>query len=256
MSEASWHRIPVLNDNYIWLVIDSESQRVIAVDPTLPEAVIDFLEKRSITLTDILITHHHHDHIGGVKGLLSRYPAKVYGSKKDKRRLPQLDFELTEGDKVTIGSLNFNVSEIDGHTVGHILYHEATQRWAFVGDTLFSLGCGRMFEGSAEEFTLSLNKIKKLAPETLIFCAHEYTLANARFAVSVDPTNKTLESRISKIKKMREQNVPTIPFLLKDDLETNPFLRLKSRAIKDYIQIDTENEEEVFGKLRSAKDNF
>lgn len=256
MTDVSWHRIPALNDNYIWLIEDRASARNIVIDPTTSEAVLDFLENRSIELTDILLTHHHRDHIGGVKGLLKQYDAHVYGSRKDKRRLPDLDSELSDGDLVNIGTLQFHVKEIDGHTMGHILYQEPKMGWVFVGDTLFALGCGRMFEGTPELFVASLDKIKKMNPNTLVFCAHEYTLSNAQFAIHVDPKNQDLISRINEIERLRSNDEATVPFELRADLATNPFLRLNDPSIRSYTGVTSKNEAEVFGKLRAAKDTF
>ena len=167
-----------------------------------------------------------------------------------------MDTELSEGDQINIGRLQFHIKEIDGHTMGHILYEEPNMGWAFVGDTLFSLGCGRMFEGTPELFVRSLEKIKEMNPATLVFCAHEYTLSNASFAIHVDPKNPDLISRVEEIEHLRSNNEATVPFVLGADLATNPFLRLNEPSIRSYTGVTSESETEVFGRLRAAKDIF
>ena len=190
MSNFAWHRIPALNDNYIWLIEDKSTDVVVVIDPAESKPVIDFLISHNLKLTHILLTHHHYDHIGGVKGLREHYNIEVLGSKRCFTITISLDKLVEENDTFNIGNFSFEVYEADGHTLGHILYLESNLNWAFVGDTLFSMGCGRMFEGNPDQFTSSLNKIKRFSPKTLIFCAHEYTLSNTKFALHVDPSNK------------------------------------------------------------------
>jgi hydroxyacylglutathione hydrolase len=255
-SQFKWNRIPVLNDNYIWLIQDVENNINIAVDPALSKPVIDFLEEKNFSLSHILVTHHHFDHVGGIKDLKTKYGCQIIGSKKDSKRIPDIDIEALENDTVEVGDLSFKVFEADGHTIGHILYLEENLNWAFVGDTLFAMGCGRMFEGTPDQFESSLRKIKSWNPDTLIFCAHEYTLSNAKFAISVEPKNQILQERLKDTIEKRDQNTATVPFKLKTELETNPFLRLDSNEILNNIEAKGLNPPDVFHKLRSKKDNF
>ena len=252
----SWHRIPVLNDNYIWIVVDKPRGVVIAVDPAVDQPVIEYLTSRDLALTHVLVTHHHYDHVGGIKNLKSIYGCTVVGSKKDKKRIPLIDKTVCEGDEINIGDFKFKVFETDGHTIGHVVYLEENLNWGFVGDTLFALGCGKMFEGTATQFEKSLSKIKNWSHDTLIFCTHEYTLANSNFAIFINPTNSALRKRITNIKYMRSRGEATVPFLLSDDLLTNPFLRLFDIEIQKNLNVENQDTTIVFEKLREAKDNF
>lgn len=250
--------IAALNDNYIWMIVHPALRKAIVVDPGDAQPVIDALQADDLTLEGILITHHHWDHTQGIEALLQYHSAPVYGSKHD--QLPACDHFLSEDDEVFFASLDapFRVMEIPGHTLGHIAY--VGNGALFCGDTLFLMGCGRLFEGTPAQMLNTLNKIKHLLPETLIYCAHEYTQANARFALAVEPNNPHLHERINTISALRAQNKPTIPAPLSIELQTNPFLRCDQpevrAAAEKHAGRSLRDEVAVFATLRAWKDHF
>ena len=233
--------IPCLQDNYSYLIID-ENNNACVVDPSEAKPVIDLVERESINLEYILNTHHHYDHIGGNKELKERYNSIVVGYNGDAKRIPGIDV-LVENNQVWKGD-NFEakIIHIPGHTTGHISFHFFKEKLIFTGDTLFSLGCGKIFEGTYQEMFESLNKIKSLPEDTKIYCGHEYTLQNSKFCIKHDPTNSNLQNKILEITEKLENALPTIPSILKDEIECNIFLRAKNV--------------ESFSKLRDLKDNF
>ena len=233
--------IPCLQDNYSYLIID-ENNNACVVDPSEAKPVIDLVERESINLEYILNTHHHYDHIGGNEELKERYNSIVVGYNGDAKRIPGIDV-LVENNQVWKGD-NFEakIIHIPGHTTGHISFHFFKEKLIFTGDTLFSLGCGKIFEGTYQEMFESLNKIKSLPADTKIYCGHEYTLQNSKFCIKHDPTNSNLQNKILKITEKLENALPTIPSILKDEIECNIFLRAKNV--------------ESFSKLRDLKDNF
>jgi len=233
--------IPCLQDNYSYLIID-ENNNACVVDPSEAKPVIDLVERESINLEYILNTHHHYDHIGGNEELKERYNSIVVGYNGDAKRIPGIDV-LVENNQVWKGD-NFEakIIHIPGHTTGHISFHFFKEKLIFTGDTLFSLGCGKIFEGTYQEMFESLNKIKSLPEDTKIYCGHEYTLQNSKFCIKHDPTNSNLQNKILKITEKLENALPTIPSILKDEIECNIFLRAKNV--------------ESFSKLRDLKDNF
>ncbi len=235
-------QIPVLTDNYIYILRDEEAKLTAVIDPTLAEPVNHFLEEKNWHLNFIFNTHHHIDHIGGNHGLKNKWNPEVIGFLKDTHRIPGVTKTVKEGEKLKLGKHLFEVLFLPGHTLGHIAYFFPKQKWLFCGDVLFAMGCGRLFEGSPKQMFHSLSMVKKLPPDTLIYCAHEYTEANGRFALSVDPNNAFLKARMNKVCKMRRKNQPTVPFLLSEDLKTNPFL------IASSVQ--------TFTKVRKQKDVF
>ncbi|UPG73251.1 hydroxyacylglutathione hydrolase [Roseomonas gilardii subsp. gilardii] len=251
--------IPCLSDNYAWAVTDAATGTVAICDPgearpvlaDLPEGRCDF----------ILLTHHHQDHIGGVAELVAATGAKVVGARADAYRLPPLDHALSPGDGIAIGSARAVVIDTPGHTRGHIAFHLQSPRpqgpgqkagqkpgqkpgqdILLCGDTLFSLGCGRLLEGTAEEMFTSLQRLRILPPETLVCCGHEYTLSNARFALTVEPDNKALQARAQQAREQRGRGEPTVPTRLEEEMAANPFLRAPDVA--------------TLAKLRKAKDEF
>ena len=234
--------IPCLKDNYSYLLIDEKKMIACVIDPSEANPIITYLEKEKINLKFILNTHHHFDHVGGNAELKNRYNAKVVGCKDDADRIPEIDIVL--GDQEIWKEENFEakILYVPGHTIGHICFYFFKDKIIFTGDTLFSLGCGRLFEGSHQQMYESLNKLKKLPLDTKIFCGHEYTLSNSKFCLSVDKQNKELKVKISEIKKKRDNNLPTIPSTIKEELECNAFLRADSLK--------------TFSKLRDLKDNF
>ena len=234
--------IKCLQDNYSYLIIDETNLNACVVDPSEAKPIIDFVESNNINLKYILNTHHHFDHVGGNIDLKKKYNSKVVGFKGDKDRIPEIDILV---DDLTIWKQeNFKakIYHIPGHTTGHIAFHFFNEKKIFTGDTLFSLGCGRIFEGTYEQMFNSLKRIKELPKDTLIYCGHEYTMQNSKFCESNDPDNLNLKSKIKKIKENIINGRPTIPSILSDEIECNIFLKAK--------------DVESFSKLRDLKDNF
>ena len=234
--------IKCLQDNYAYIVIDETSNSSIVVDPGDSKPIIDYVEKNKLNLKFILNTHHHFDHVNGNKELKKKYNLKVIGFEGDKNRIPEIDIALS--DKEIWRSKNFEtkIYHIPGHTSGHICYHFFKQNILFTGDTLFSLGCGRIFEGTYEEMFSSLQLIKSFPLDTKIYCGHEYTLNNSNFCINYDKENSALKDKIKLIKNKLDNNLPTIPTTIKEELQCNIFLR--SKDVKS------------FSKLRDLKDNF
>jgi hydroxyacylglutathione hydrolase len=248
--------VPAFRDNYIWVIHDAVS--AVAVDPGDARPVLDFLSAQNLQLTAILNTHHHADHVGGNAGLLRRFPVPVYGPRNES--IAQLTHRLAEGDRVHLTqlALTLEVLDIPGHTAGHIAFHGGG--YLFCGDTLFACGCGRLFEGTAEQMLHSLGKLARLAAETEVYCGHEYTQANIRFARCVEPGNQALREREIREAKKRASDLPTLPTTLGLERETNPFLRCDqaavSRAVAEEAGIALDGEVGVFAALREWKNNF
>tara|TARA_B100000965_G_scaffold22316_1_gene16817 strand:- start:335 stop:1066 length:732 start_codon:yes stop_codon:yes gene_type:complete len=234
--------IPCLQDNYSYLIIDESNKTASVVDPSEAKPIINFIEKENINLKYILNTHHHYDHIGGNKDLKKKYNSVVIGYKDDASRIPGIDILLNNNQIWKADNFEAKIMHIPGHTTGHISFHFFKEKLIFTGDTLFSLGCGKIFEGTYQDMFDSLNQIKKLPQDTKIYCGHEYTLQNSKFCIKYDPENLNLKKKIVEIKKKLENNIPTIPSTLKDENECNIFLRAK--------------DVESFSKLRDLKDNF
>ena len=234
--------IPCLQDNYSYLIIDESNKTASVVDPSEAKPIINFIEKENINLKYILNTHHHFDHIGGNKDLKKKYNSVVIGYKDDASRIPGIDILLNNNQIWKADNFEAKIMHIPGHTTGHISFHFFKEKLIFTGDTLFSLGCGKIFEGTYQDMFDSLNQIKKLPQDTKIYCGHEYTLQNSKFCIKHDPENLNLKNKIVEIKKKLENNIPTIPSTLKDENECNIFLRAK--------------DVESFSKLRDLKDNF
>ena len=229
------HQIPVWEDNYIYLLHEKQTNKTTAIDPGSAPAVQDFLKINNLNLDYILTTHHHFDHTGGNLKLKEEWHCKIYGFKGDEQRIPGIDICLKEGDSFSIGSLCFEVLHVPGHTLGHIAFWNKKNQMLFCGDTVFAMGCGRLFEGSPKQMFSSLNKIKKLPQTSLIYCAHEYSLKNARFALSLEPSHLELKKRFKKILALRKQNQATVPFYLEEEMLTNPFLR--ARSVSEFTHI-------------------
>lgn len=213
--------IPALQDNYIY-ILKNETHTAV-VDPSEAAPVINFLNKKQWKLDFIFNTHHHYDHTGGNSELKKTWPCLVYGFEKDRHRLPEIDRTLKEEEEFFFGPTKIRTLFIPGHTLGHIAFYFIKEKYLFCGDTLFAMGCGRLFEGSPQQMYQSLDKIKQLPKETLIYCGHEYTEANGNFALSIDKSNFFLKKRMGKVKLLRKNLEPTVPFTLKEELETNPF---------------------------------
>ncbi|MCK9506048.1 MAG: hydroxyacylglutathione hydrolase [Porticoccaceae bacterium] len=253
--------IKAFSDNYLWLGSDSRSNKAFVVDPGDAAPVQAFLDKHALSLSAILITHHHPDHTGGVDALKSRYQCPVYGP--DSPNIPQVDNKLREGDRFSLWGHSVDVIEVPGHTLDHIAYFIELAPHCpalFCGDTLFAGGCGRLFEGTPQQMLNSLNKIAQLPENTLIYCAHEYTLANLNFAIAVEPHNIQLANRIKDAKSLREQNLPTVPSRLAEELATNPFMRSGCASVREVaatrLARTPQDDAEIFAAIRQWKDNF
>tara|TARA_Y100000590_G_scaffold302373_1_gene340874 strand:- start:83 stop:844 length:762 start_codon:yes stop_codon:yes gene_type:complete len=248
--------IPCLSDNYAYIINNGEYKLVGVVDPSEALPIINFLEKNNLKLNFILNTHHHYDHIGGNEELKKKYNAKVVGFKGDKHRIPGIDITLENNEKWAFGNSTVKILHIPGHTLGHICFFFEKEKIAFTGDTLFSLGCGRIFEGDHKQMLNSLNIIKKLPEETKIYCGHEYTYKNAEFCIKYDSDNLNLKNYFEKIKKLRAKNLPTIPTSLKEELKSNIFLRCDQNDMKIKLNMKNEEDIKVFRKVRDLKDSF
>lgn len=250
--------VPAFQDNYLWLIHDGTHAAVI--DPGDAAPILSALESHRLSLAAILLTHHHADHVGGVPALLQRFNAPVFGPRNDGIR--QISDPLGEGDRITIPEIGIKLDVIDvpGHTKGHIAYFAPEQGWLFCGDTLFAGGCGRLFEGTAEQMVASLTKLASLPDTTQIYCAHEYTLANLRFAAEVEPHNLELMSRIEREKAKRDRGMPTVPTTIGVEKSTNPFLRFREQHVADRLIADghlsTREPIAVFAALRQWKNSF
>ena len=247
--------IPCLSDNYSYLIHEKKFNTISIVDPSEFKSCDEAIKKYK-KLDFILNTHHHADHVGANLELKKKYNSKILGSDLDKKRIPGIDIFLKENQKQKIGNLEFEVIFIPGHTKGHIAFFFRKEKIAFTGDTLFSLGCGRVFEGTHEEMFNSLNKIKNLPHDTKIYCGHEYTKTNLNFCLMYDTTNTLLKEKQVDILKKLNSNQPTIPSTLGQEIETNIFLRCNDPEIKHAIGLKDSSELEVFSKLRDLKDTF
>ncbi|XP_043706520.1 hydroxyacylglutathione hydrolase 2, mitochondrial-like [Telopea speciosissima] len=249
--------VPCLKDNYAYLLHDVGTGTVGVVDPSEAVPVIDALNRTNRNLTYILNTHHHHDHTGGNTELKARYGAKVIGSAIDMDRIPGIDIALNDGDTWMFAGHEVLVMETPGHTRGHISYYFPGSGSVFTGDTLFSLSCGKLFEGTPEQMLSSLSKIMSLADDTNIYCGHEYTLSNSKFALSIDPNNEALQSYATHVAHLRSKGLPTVPTMLKTEKLCNPFLRTSNMEIRQALNIPaTANAAAALGAIRKAKDNW
>jgi len=248
--------IPCLTDNYAYVINDNNSKTVAVVDPSEALPIINFLEKKNLKLNYILNTHHHFDHTGGNDELKKKYSAKIIGFKGDKHRIPGIDIALENNESWIFGNSKTKILHIPGHTLGHICFFFEKEKIAFTGDTLFSLGCGRIFEGDHKQMLDSLNKIKELPKDTKIYCGHEYTYKNAEFCMKYDGDNSNLKKRFEIIKKLRSNNSPTIPATLEDELNSNIFLRCDQNDLKNKLNMKNYEDFKVFRKVRDLKDSF
>jgi hydroxyacylglutathione hydrolase len=250
------HMIPCLEDNYGYLVHDPDSGFTATIDTPEVEPILRALEERSWQLTHILNTHHHFDHAGGNLELKEKTDCIIVGARKDAHRIPGIDIQMGNDDLYLFGQHEMTILETPGHTSGHVIYYFAESAIVFVGDTLFALGCGRLFEGSAEDMWASLQRLAELPDATLVYCAHEYTAANAKFARTIDPDNNDLRIRSKEIDKLRSKNKPTIPTTIGMEKRTNPFLRAADIDIRKNVGLMDASDAEVFAEIRSRKDRF
>jgi len=243
-------------DNYGYLAHDTATGKTAAIDAPDADAISAALERRGWTLSDILITHHHRDHVEGIPALKARYGAKVTGPRAEADKIEGLDVLISPGDGLLLGSSGLIVRGAPGHTLGHIVYHDPSGRHLFTADALFSLGVGRMFEGTPGPMWEGLVGLRSLPDETLIYCGHEYTVANAKFAQSVDPNNAALRIRAAEVQKLRDAGRFTIPVSMGLEKRTNPFLQSDTPEMASAMGLSGEDPAAVFGALRKAKDNF
>jgi hydroxyacylglutathione hydrolase len=253
-------RIPVLSDNYIFLLLDLERKIAAVVDPAEAAPVLTLLRRHQVQLVAIFNTHHHGDHVGGNKELITAYPdVRVYGGAEDRGRIPGQQVYLTDGDRVEFGSRTGEVLFIPGHTRAHIAYYfppieSDVPGELFCGDTIFAGGCGRLFEGTPAQMVGSMTKLRQLPDSTRIWCAHEYTLSNLKFAVTVDPNNQELQQRLVDVTVARQELIPTVPTFLGIEKRTNPFLRWDVAALQASVASD--DAIETFARIRGRKDQF
>ena len=234
--------IPCLQDNYSYLIINEKNNNACVIDPSEADPIIKYLENNNIKLKFILNTHHHYDHVGGNKKLKEKYGASVVGYKEDKQRIPEIDIFLNDQETWVHENFEAKIIYVPGHTLGHICFYFYKEESIFTGDTLFSLGCGKIFEGTYSQMFDSLMKLKELPQNTKVYCGHEYTKKNSDFCLIHDANNKNLKAKIHRIDTRLKSGLPTIPSTIKDELECNIFLR--------------SNNIETFSKLRDLKDNF
>lgn len=250
--------VPAFKDNYLWLIHDGTHAAV--VDPGDAKPILSVLAEHGLSLAAILLTHHHADHVGGVPELLRHYTVPVYGPRNE--TIPQVSTPVAEGDTVTIPqlALMLQVLNVPGHTRGHIAFLAAEQSWLFCGDTLFAGGCGRLFEGTPQQMAASLDKLAALSDATQVYCAHEYTLSNLRFACEVEPGNAKLRERLGIEQAKRDQGLPTIPSTIGLEKSTNPFLRFRESAIAERLisegHLSTREPVAVFAALREWKNSY
>ena len=248
--------VPCLQDNYSFVIHNTETGTVGVVDPSEFEPINNFIKIKFKKIDYILNTHHHFDHTGGNLNLQKKYGAKIVGFKKDERRIPGINIKLSDNENFKLGNIDFEIFFIPGHTSGHICFYSKSEKVIFTGDTLFSLGCGKVFEGTHLEMLRSLNFIKKLPMDTKIFCGHEYTKKNLDFCIKYEINNSKLAERKEWIISRLDQKLPTIPTTLKEELNTNIFLRCDNLEVKKSLDMEDSTELEVFKKLRDLKDIF
>ncbi len=245
-----------LSDNYGFLVHDNKTGATAAIDAPDAGAIRAALARTGWTLSHILVTHHHWDHTDGTAPLKGEFNASVIGPEAEADKISGLDSTVSEGDRVSVGSLEFTVLKTPGHTLGHVAYFEPESKSLFSGDALFSLGCGRMFEGTPGPMWRGLAALRDLPDDTMVYCGHEYSAANAAFALSIDPDNQALQNRAAEISELRNRGEPTVPFILGEDKSANPFLRADNPLLAAVMGVKQSDPAAVFAAIRKAKDNF
>lgn len=248
--------IPCLSDNYAFLAHDAASGETALVDAPEAGPILAELSNRGWTLSHVLLTHHHYDHVDGLGEILAKHPARTVGAAADAHRLPPLDTQVTEGDTLSIGGEPVQVLDVSGHTVGHIAFHMPQSKAVFTADSLMALGCGRLFEGTADQMWSSLSKLAALPDDTIVYSGHEYTQANGKFAETIEPENPDLQTRIADISRARAANLPTVPSSLALEKATNPFLRAAETGIQKNLGMQNADPAKVFAEIRSRKDRF
>ena len=248
--------VPCLTDNYAYIIHDTNSNKTTLVDAPDFEPIKEQLEKQKWGLDNILITHHHEDHIAGISSLVTEYDPVVFGAEADKERLPKLHVTLTDRDKFSVSERIFKSIDVSGHTRGHLAFYCASEKILFSGDSLMALGCGRIFEGTSMQMYESLEELRKLPDETIIYSGHEYAEQNAKFALTVDSHNSDLVERMNKIVKNLDLGIPNTGVSLDEEKKTNPFLRTGNAEIRKNLGLENAPDVEVFTLLRTMKDNF
>jgi hydroxyacylglutathione hydrolase len=256
MTDLKTHIFECRSDNYGVLVHDPVSGATASIDAPAVEPIVAALEKTGWTLSHILVTHHHDDHTCAIPELKKRYGATVVANRADATRIPQVDVMVEDGGTYDFAGHVAQILDTSGHTIGHITYYFADDGLAFAGDTLFTLGCGRVFEGTMDQMWNSLAKFRNMPADTVVFSGHEYTQANARFALSVDPANVALQARAGQIDELRARGEPTVPTTIGEELATNPFLRPDDAGIRAHLGMADASDAEVFAEIRRRKDNF
>lgn len=243
-------------DNFGYLIHDEASGRTAALDAPEAAAIRAALDRRGWRLSDIFITHHHLDHVEAIAELKAAFGSRVVGPRAEADKIEGLDELVGDGDRVRLGETVFDIIATPGHTLGHIVYHDAENKHLFSADALFSLGVGRMFEGTPGPMWSGLERLRALPDETLVYCGHEYTESNARFALSIDPDNAALQGRAAAVRALRAAGRPTIPFPLGEDKRANPFLRADAPELARHYGLEGKHPSEVFAAIRRGKDNF
>jgi len=256
MSDLLIRQFPCLSDNYGFLVHDPASGETATIDTPDADRILAEADAAGWRITQIWNTHHHHDHAGGNTAVRAATGARIIAPSYDAHRIPDIDVSVSDGDTVALGRHEARVLFTPGHTLGHVCYHFADDRIAFVGDTLFALGCGRLFEGSPEQMWASLSRLAAWPEETRIYCAHEYTQANAAFALSVDPDNRDLQAYAAAVETERARGEATVPTTIGAELAANPFLRPADPAIRKRLGLEAADDTAVFAEIRRRKDNF
>jgi hydroxyacylglutathione hydrolase len=254
MPQLDIHQFFCRSDNYGVLIHDPASGDTAAIDAPDAAPIERALAEKSWRLTHVLMTHHHADHAAGVADLKAKWNCAVVGNGLDAGRLPALDATVEPGGTYDFAGHRAHIIDTPGHTVGHIAWHFGDDGVLFAGDTLFAMGCGRVFEGTFEQMWSSLARLRALPPETTVYCGHEYTQANARFALTVDPDNPALVERAKKVEELRSRGAPTLPTTIAQERETNPFLRVDDPAIRRRLNLETASDAEVFAEIRRRKD--
>ncbi|MDA8822349.1 hydroxyacylglutathione hydrolase [Candidatus Pelagibacter bacterium] len=248
--------IPCLNDNYSYLIHDELSNKIAIIDPSEFEPCDKVIDKYYKKLDFILNTHHHYDHVGGNEKLKKKYNATILGFKNDRNRIPGIDKVLKDNQEFKIGELSFTTIFIPGHTMGHVAFYFEKEKLVFTGDTLFSLGCGRVFEGTYSQMFDSLARLKNLPDDTKVYCGHEYTYKNLSFCLKFNPNNSFLKKKKDIIELSLKNKKPTVPSTIGDEIKANIFLRFNDPDVKKAINLENSSDIEIFTKLRDLKDNF
>jgi len=248
--------IPCLSDNYAFLGHNDETNETFLVDAPEAAPILAVLAERKWKLGTVLLTHHHYDHVEGLSEILARHPARVIGAAADAERLPPLDQRVSDGDDIEVAGETVRVFDVSGHTLGHIAFYFPASQAVFTADSLMALGCGRVFEGTMDQMWRSLSKLSALPAETTVYSGHEYTQANGRFALTIEPDNPDLLARIDDIARARAENSPTVPSELSLELATNPFLRAAEPSVQEHLGMKGADPAAVFAEIRGRKDRF